>query len=70
MMLVTGYPSKKALKASIGSRLSYIETALFSPEYQSNGTFTVAHRPAMTGGKGREFFAEITMKDDLIVAVK
>ena len=70
MMLVTGYPSKKALKASIGSRLSYRETSMFGDEYLSTGTFVGAHRPSMTGGKGREFFAEITMKDGLIVAVK
>lgn len=70
MMLVTGYTSKKELKASIGQPLIYRETSLFGPEYQTNGTFTAAHRPAVTGGKGREFFAEITMKNDLIVGVK
>lgn len=70
MMLVTGYKSKKELKTKIGERLTYRETSVFGPEYQTNGTFTVAHRPAVTGGKGREFFATITMKDDRIVDVE
>jgi len=65
-MLVTGYKSKKELKASIGQRLSYQETSIFGPEYKSNGSFVVAHRPQITGLGGREFFAKVTMENDLI----
>ena len=68
-MLVTGYTSKKELKASIGSALDYQETSMFGAEYKSTGSFVVAHRPLVTGVKGREFFAKVTMADDKIVAV-
>jgi hypothetical protein len=34
-----------------------------------NGTIVVANRPHITG-MGREFFAEVKMKDGLIVGVK
>jgi hypothetical protein len=68
-MLLTGYKSKKDLKASVGKRLVYQETSMFGPEYVSTGSFVVAHRPAITGLPGREFFAKVTMKDDLIEKV-
>ena len=68
-MLVTGYTSKKELKASVGEHLQYEETSMFGPEYKSTGSFVVAHRPLVTGLKGREFFAKVTMEDDRIVAV-
>lgn len=57
MTLVVKYPSKKALKESVGNRLRYIETSLFGPEYSDNGMLTVANRPHITG-LGREFFAQ------------
>ena len=69
MMLLTGYKSRKELIASIGSPLDYKETSLFGDEYRSNGTFCGAHRPAVTGLAGREFFAEITMQDNKIAKV-
>jgi len=68
MTMVVVYPSKKELKSNVGSRLNYIETSIFGPEYKSNGTITVANRPHITG-LGREFFAQVTMKDDLITKV-
>lgn len=68
-MLVTGYKSKKELKENIGKPLRYRETSMFGEEYKSNGSFAVAHRPYVTGLPGREFFAEVTMKDDLIAKV-
>ena len=68
-MLVTGYASKKALKAAIGERLKYRETSLFGDEYKSNGTFVVARRPHILGG-GREFFASVTMVADKISRVE
>ena len=75
MMLLTGYKSKKELKGCIGQPLQYKETSFHhlynggEPEYKSNGTFVGARRPHLLGG-GREFFASVTMKDDLIVEVK
>ena len=68
-MLVVNYPSKKNLKENIGKRLSYIETSIFGNEYESNGLLTVANRPHITG-LGREFFAQVTMQNDIIVKVK
>lgn len=69
-MLVTRYASKKELKASVGTKLKYRETSMFGAEYKSNGTFAVAHRPAVTGLPGREFFASVTMENDLIKKVE
>lgn len=68
-MLVFNYESKKALKESIGKPLRYIETSMFGPEYRDNGVLTGANRPHITG-KGREFFANVTMANGLIVGVK
>lgn len=69
MTLVVKYPSKKVLKENVGNRLRYIETSMFGPEYKSNGVLVVANRPHITG-QGREFFAQVTMENDLIVKVK
>lgn len=68
-MLVFNYTSKKELKESIGKPLRYIETSIFGPEYRDNGILTGANRPHITG-KGREFFANVTMANGLIVGVK
>lgn len=70
MMLLIGYNSKKELKEKIGTRLQYRETSMFGPEYKPTGVFCGAHRPSITGLAGREFFAEITMSDNLISKVK
>ena len=69
MTLVVNYPSKKNLKENIGKRLSYTETSIFGNEYESNGLLTVANRPHITG-LGREFFAQVTMQNAIIVKVK
>jgi len=68
-MLVTGYKSKKELKENIGKPLAYRETSIFGPEYRDNGMLYVAHRPAVTGLPGREFFAQVEMRDGLISKV-
>lgn len=68
-MLVFNYKSKKELKESIGQPLDYIETSLFGAEYRADGVLTGANRPHLTG-KGREFFANVTMKSGVIAAVK
>ena len=69
-MMLLLYKSKKELKAAIGSPLRYRETSIFGPEYKSNGSFTGAHRPSIDGMGGREFFATVTMENDLITGVK
>jgi len=68
MTMVVHYPSKKELKACIGQKLRYTETSIFGAEFQRNGTITVANRPHITG-IGREFFAQVTMKNGLIETV-
>lgn len=67
-MLIFNYPSKKALKESIGERLTYQETSLFGEEYRQSGVIYGSNRPQLTGHK-REFFAEVTMQDGLILKV-
>jgi hypothetical protein len=68
MTMIAVYPSKKVLKENIGKRLRYQETSMFGPEYRDNGVLTVANRPHITG-IGREFFAQVTMKDGIITKV-
>jgi len=70
-LLIVGYKSKKQLKESVGLPLEYIETSRFGSEYKANGTFSVAHRPAAERyPHGREFFARVTMENNLIKKVE
>ena len=70
-MMILNYESKKELKENIGNRLRYTETSFFGEEYKSDGTFAGCNRPHDPRGTGkREFFAEVTMVDDLISEVK
>lgn len=68
-MLIALYASKKELKDQKGQALRYQETSMFGPEFKRDGTFCVSNRPSITGIKGREFFAEVTMKNGLIEKV-
>ena len=68
-MIVFNYASKKELKENIGKPIDYIETSLFGEEYIRSGVMTGANRPHITG-KGREFFARVTMVDGLIKRVE
>jgi hypothetical protein len=68
-MIVFNYPSKKVLKENIGQPLRYIETSMFGEEYVRDGQLTGANRPHITG-RGREFFATVTMRDGKIAGVK
>lgn len=65
MTMLAFYPTKKALKESVGKRLQYQETSLYGAQYKSNGQFAVAD--GFTGK--RKWFASVTMKDDLIAKV-
>jgi len=68
--MLFNYVSKKELKEKIGSNLNYTENSIHGEEYKSNGVFCGSNRPHITGIKGREFFATVTMRDDKIVMVK
>jgi hypothetical protein len=67
-MLIACYDTKRDAKLAVGKPLNYIETSIFGPEYRRDGVLTVAHRPHVTG-RGREWFARITMKDGIIQKV-
>lgn len=64
------------MKENIGKSLQYIETSFFGPEYKADGTIFGCNRPyspehgRFLERKGREFFAQITMKNGLIHTVK
>tara|TARA_R110002012_G_C11375334_1_gene582609 strand:+ start:363 stop:572 length:210 start_codon:yes stop_codon:yes gene_type:complete len=69
--MIFNYESKKQMKECIGQPLRYTETSFFGNEYESNGTFAGCNRPSLPEGTGtREFFASVTMQDDLIIGVK
>jgi hypothetical protein len=71
-MMIFNYDSKKVLKECLGKSLNYTETSMFGNEYRTNGVFTGCNRPSInhkiTKGS-REFFAEVTIKDNKIVKV-
>ena len=70
-MMIVNYESKKQMKECIGQPLRYTETSLFGEEYKSDGSFVGCNRPSLPEGTGtREFFAKVTMKDDLISTVE
>jgi hypothetical protein len=69
-MMILNYESKKQLKENIGKELNYTETSMFGKEYKSDGSFCGCNRPSITGNGTREFFAEVTMKNNLIERVK
>ncbi len=75
-MMILNYKSKKELKSNIGKPLDYTETSVFGKEYLSNGTFTGCNRPyspeypKFTQRKGREYFASVTINNDIITKVE
>ena len=68
-MLILNYKSKKELKEQIGKPLDYTETSVFGAEYKPDGIIVGSNRPHSTNNKGREFFAEVTLKNNLIKKV-
>jgi len=68
-MLILNYKSKKELKEQVGRPLDYTETSMFGPEYKADGVIVGSNRPYTTNNEGREFFAEVTLKNNLIKKV-
>lgn len=68
-MLILHYESKKALAAAKGQPLKFRETSMFGSEFKPNGKVVGSNRPTITGINGREFFAEVTIRDGLIAKV-
>ncbi len=75
-MMIFNYKSKKQMKESIGKSLDYTETSMFGAEYKSDGSFVGCNRPyspeypKFEQRKGREFFASVTMENNLIKGIK
>jgi hypothetical protein len=75
-MMILNYKSKKEMKENIGQPLDYTETSFFGPEYKATGSFLGCNRPyspeypKFGQRKGREFFARVTMTDNVIKGVK
>ena len=70
-MMIFNYESKKQMKECIGQPLRYTETSFFGEEYKSDGSFIGCNRPTLPEGTGtREFFAKVTMEDNLIKEVE
>jgi len=65
-MGVSGYKTKKELKAEIGKPLRYVETSAFGEEYKATGSFCVVGPCAYTN---RKWFATVTMHEGLIQKV-
>lgn len=65
-MMGAAYPTKKALKASTGKPLRYIETSLFGEEFTENGTLYVVGPDPY---RNRKWYAKVEMRDGLIVKV-
>lgn len=59
------YKTKKALKASVGKPLRYIETSVFGPEFMRDGSFCVVGPSPLE----RKWYAVVTMEDGLIKVV-
>jgi len=64
-MMGASYPTKKALKESIGKSLQFVETSFFA-EYKENGTFNVVGPDAYTN---RKWYATVRLVNGLITKV-
>ena len=65
-MLAASYKTKKLAKESVGQRPRFVETSLFSNEYDGNdGTYTVVGPSPLE----RKWYAQITVKDGVIAKV-
>ena len=62
-MLVARYPTKKALRDSIGKRFNYQETSYFGPEFRPNAWNTVVGPSAYK----RKWYANVFVSDCLKV---
>ena len=74
MSILLYYPSKKAMRDKVLGQsrhvLRYDETSMFGTEVSDNCDVTGSNRPRITGIKGREFFASISIRDGIIKGIK
>ena len=64
---VSGYLTKKALKASTGRPLRYVETSLFGFEFKPDGSNVVVGPDAY---QKRSWYATVECKNGIITKVK
>ena len=65
-MLEALYPTKTALKQSVGKALVYNETSIFQPEYKASGkVYVVGPNKEL-----RRWFAEVELKGGRICKVR
>ena len=67
MLGAIDYPTKKALRESVGKELRYEETSLFGREYTPNGKVQMVGPDAY---RKRTWYATITLQDGFIVKVQ
>jgi hypothetical protein len=65
MMGIRGFKTKKALKAAIGTRPSFIETSIFGREYVGDDTYVVVGPDPYS----RKWFAQVTIENGRIKRV-
>lgn len=65
-MMGASYPTKKALKEAVGSRLRYVETSMFGDEFKPNGNNLVVGPCAHTN---RKWYANVVCTDGVITKV-
>ena len=66
MMGISGYTTKKQLKAGIGTVPSFIETSHFGNEYKGDGAYPVVGPDPYTS---RKWYAEVTVEGGIITKV-
>ena len=64
-MMGASYKTKKSLKENVGKSLRYVETSMFGKEYNPNGSFCVVGPSPYD----RKWYANVTMKDGIIIKV-
>lgn len=66
MMGISGFKTKKELKAAVGSTPRFVETSIFGNEYKGDGRYTVVGPDVYT----RKWFATVHVKDGKISKVE
>ena len=65
VMMGASYKTKKSLKENVGKSLRYVETSMLGQEYNPNGSFCVVGPSPYQ----RQWYANVTMKDGIIIKV-
>ncbi len=65
MLGISGFKTKKELKAAVGEKPDFIETSVFGPEYKGDGQYTVVGPDPYE----RRWFATVYVTHGLIAKV-